>query len=81
VGNTELMSKTGRASRLNTQGTIEELGAVAPAEWRQRMGVQAQAQTKKKIKSLLTRPTSLEMYRMYRKWLSKKPSKGWHKCL
>jgi hypothetical protein len=55
VGNTELMSKTGRASRLNTQGTIEELGAVAPAEWRQRMGVQAQ--TKKKIKSLLTRPT------------------------
>jgi hypothetical protein len=56
VSNTELMSKTGRASGLDTQGTTPR----NQAPQRQRMGC-AGTRTRKKIKSLLTRPTSLEM--------------------
>jgi hypothetical protein len=55
VGNTELMSKTGRASGLARQGTIRRTRRHCANGW----GVQAR--TRKKIKSLLTQPTSLEM--------------------
>jgi hypothetical protein len=55
VSNTELMSKTGRASGLDTQGTTPRNQAP------QRHGWGVQVRTRKKIKSLLTRPTSLEM--------------------
>jgi len=68
VGNTELMSKTGRASRLDRQGTPRRTWRHCANGW----GVQAR--TRKKIKSLLTRPTSLEMLK---KSVSPKKAEIW----